>query len=102
MKTNRGKGEVSGQFEILWGYWNKQKEYLTKIDAVTKENIKAAAGRFLVAINRSVVTLVPQEPPKLPTLSTPLGKEDEEEEEEEEDEKPEAGEGGQGGEGGKP
>ena len=94
MKTNRGKGEVAGQFEILWGYWTKQKDFLPNIDAVTKDDIKTAAARFLVDTNESIVTLVPEEPPKRPEMKTPIGKEDEEEEEEEDEGEPD--EGGQG------
>jgi predicted Zn-dependent peptidase len=66
MKTNNGKGQVAGQFEILWGGWAKHKEFLDKIDAVTKADIKAAAAKYLTDLNRSVVTLVPKEPPATP------------------------------------
>jgi len=85
MKTNRGKGEVAGQFEILWGYWSKQKDFLPSIDAVTTDDIRTAAARFLVDTNASIVTLVPEEPPKRPEMKTPLGKEDEDEEDEEDE-----------------
>jgi predicted Zn-dependent peptidase len=63
MKTNQGKGEVVGTFEILWGDWAKHKEFLDKIDAVTVENVKEAAAHYLSDLNETVVTLVPQEPP---------------------------------------
>ena len=104
MKTNRGKGELAGQFEILWGYWAKQKEFLKKIDGVTKEDIKRAASLFLTDLNRTVVTLVPEEPPSLPPMQPEHFQQpsDEGEEEEEEEAGEDAGEeGGESGEKGK-
>lgn len=83
MKTNRGKGEVAGEFDILFGHWSKQKDYLRHIDDVTLQDVKDAADRFLVDLNRTTIVLVPEEPPELPKLRSEIGKEDEEEEEEE-------------------
>jgi predicted Zn-dependent peptidase len=71
MKTNNGKGQVAGQFEILWGDWSKHAEFLKRIDAVTRADLKKAAARFLNDINKTVITLVPKEPPSIDAESAP-------------------------------
>jgi predicted Zn-dependent peptidase len=59
LKTNNGKGQVAGQFELLWGDWAAHARFLAQIDAVTREEVAKAARTFLAEDNKTIVLLVP-------------------------------------------
>jgi predicted Zn-dependent peptidase len=59
LKTNSGKAEQIGLFDTYFGSHNRLFTILQSYEAATKADLKKAAGRFLNADNRTVVTLVP-------------------------------------------
>jgi len=62
LKTSAGKAEQLGMAAIYFGAPEKLFDLPQAFDAVTAENIRDAAARWLVPDNRSVVHLVPAEP----------------------------------------
>lgn len=61
LKTNSGKAEQLGLFEMYFGSHGRLFTILQSYEAVTKADVMKAAGRYLKADNRTVVTLVPTE-----------------------------------------
>ena len=62
LKTSAGKAEQLGMAAISFGAPERLFDLPREIDAVTAEQVRAAAARYLTADNRSVVHLVPAEP----------------------------------------
>jgi zinc protease len=59
LKTNSGKAEQIGMFEILFGTHARLFNILRNYDAMGKEQIAAVVSAYLRPDNRTVVTLVP-------------------------------------------
>jgi predicted Zn-dependent peptidase len=59
LATNSGKAQVLGSYELLLGSWRASVEMASQYDAITAEQVRAAAERYLKAESRSVATLLP-------------------------------------------
>lgn len=59
-KTIDGKALILGIFEIVHGDWQAVRTLDQRIAAVTAEQLSAFVAKYLVARNRTVVTLVPE------------------------------------------
>jgi len=62
LKTNGGKAEQLGLFEVYLGGYARLFSVLKNYEAVTKTDVRRVAEQYLRPDNRSVVTLVPSEP----------------------------------------
>ena len=62
LKTSAGKAEQLGMAAIYFGAPERLFELPRAFDAVTAEDLRNAAARWLKTDNRSVVHLVPAEP----------------------------------------
>ena len=62
LKTSAGKAEQLGMAAIYFGAPEKLFDLPGVFDAVTAEDVRSAAARYLVPDNRSVVHLVPVQP----------------------------------------
>jgi predicted Zn-dependent peptidase len=60
LKTNDGKAQALGMFEIYFGAYQRLFAVLKSYEAVQRAEVVAAAQRYLTPDNRTVVTLVPQ------------------------------------------
>ena len=61
LKTNSGKAEELGLFEVYFGGYARLFTVLKSYDAVTKADLQRVAARYLRPDNRTVVTLLPTE-----------------------------------------
>ena len=59
LATNSGKAHALGSYELLRGGWRASLELASRYDAVTAEQVRAAAERYLTVEKRSVATLLP-------------------------------------------
>lgn len=59
LSTNSGRANALGTYELLLGSWREVLTLPAKYDAVTNEQVKAAAKEYFAANRRSVVTLKP-------------------------------------------
>jgi predicted Zn-dependent peptidase len=59
LATNSGKAQALGSYEQLLGSWRASLDLASRYDAVTTEQVRGAAARYLVAEKRSVATLLP-------------------------------------------
>lgn len=62
MKTIAAKAELLGSFDIFHGDWRKVNTYAADLEKVTAEDVKRVAAAYLGARNRTVATLIPDEP----------------------------------------
>jgi zinc protease len=62
--VNRWAGDGRGGFRYL-------DEYFERVDALTRDDVRAVAARYLTASNRTVGVLVPDGAPAAPTLDAP-------------------------------
>ena len=61
LKTNSGKAEQLGLFEIYFGGYTRLFTILKSYESTTRADVQKAAARYLRPDNRTVVTLVPTE-----------------------------------------
>ncbi|MBI4169383.1 MAG: insulinase family protein [Acidobacteria bacterium] len=61
LKTNSGKAEQVGLFEMYFGSHTRLFTILQSYEAATRADVMKAAGRYLRPDNRTVVTLAPTE-----------------------------------------
>lgn len=59
LATNNSRAHALGNYEMMLGSWRDGLSLPLKYSAVTGEQVKAAAAKYLNADRRSVVTLVP-------------------------------------------
>ncbi len=59
LATNSGKAQVLGSYELLLGSWRASVDVASRYDAITAEQVRAAAQKYLKAEKRSVATLLP-------------------------------------------
>lgn len=60
MQTVNGKAGRIGRYEILFGDFNEIYKVQERYQAVTADDVKRVAGKYLTPANRSVVTLIPE------------------------------------------
>lgn len=61
LATNNGRAHALGTYELMLGSWRAGLDLAARYEAVTGEEVRAAAARYLSKARRSVVTLVPDE-----------------------------------------
>lgn len=61
ISTHNGRAHALGEHEVLFGDWRAVFETLDRYEAVTAEQVQAAARRYLVPDQRTLVELVPTE-----------------------------------------
>jgi predicted Zn-dependent peptidase len=61
-KTNLSLAGQLAEYEANWGDWRKLYDYPKRHDAVTAADVQRVAGKYFSALNRTVVTLVPEKP----------------------------------------
>jgi predicted Zn-dependent peptidase len=59
LATNNGRAHALGTYELMLGHWREGLALPGRYEAVTGDEVRAAARRYLTAERRSVVTLVP-------------------------------------------
>ncbi|MFZ5439717.1 MAG: M16 family metallopeptidase [Myxococcota bacterium] len=59
LATNNGRANALGTYELMLGDWRQGLALPSRYEAVTAEQVKAAAAKYLAPARRSVVTLVP-------------------------------------------
>jgi zinc protease len=59
LATHNGKAHAFGEHELLFGSWKDVFQTLDRYEAVTVEQVQAAAQKYLVPEHRSIVELVP-------------------------------------------
>ena len=62
MKTNNGVGQTLGFYEHVFGDYKKMFETVERYRAVTAEDVKRVAAKYLVADKRTLAILEPEEP----------------------------------------
>jgi zinc protease len=60
LRTIAGKANLIGSYEIFRGGWSRLAETEKLIRAVSAEDVKRAASKYLTATNRTVGTLIPE------------------------------------------
>lgn len=61
MQTVNGKASKIGRYEVLFGDWREILHVPERYRAVTAEQVREAAAKYFTGMNRTVVTLVPEE-----------------------------------------
>jgi zinc protease len=61
LATNNGRANAFGTYEVMLGSWKDGLALPSRYDAITLEQVKAAAAKYFRPENRSVVTVIPQE-----------------------------------------
>lgn len=61
LSTHNGRAHALGEYELLFGDWRALFETLDRYEAVTAEQVQAAARRYLVPDQRTLIELVPAE-----------------------------------------
>jgi zinc protease len=64
MATISGRAQQLGSFEVFHEDWRKVFEVVDTYEAITAEDVQRVAGRIFTADNRTVVTLIPTDPPQ--------------------------------------
>ena len=59
MKSNAGKAQAIGEFEVYFGGYGKLSEAAAQVEKVTAAQVQEAARRYLAPSNRTSATLVP-------------------------------------------
>ncbi|MCC6333807.1 MAG: insulinase family protein [Myxococcales bacterium] len=59
LATNNGRAHALGTYELMLGHWREGLALASRYEAITTEQVRAAAARYLSAERRSVVTLAP-------------------------------------------
>ncbi|MFL5319905.1 MAG: M16 family metallopeptidase [Myxococcaceae bacterium] len=59
LSTNSGRANAIGNYETLLGDWRALLSLPARYDAITNEQVKAAAKKYFTATRRSVVTVKP-------------------------------------------
>ncbi|MEW5737481.1 MAG: pitrilysin family protein [Myxococcota bacterium] len=59
LATNNGRAHALGTYELMLGHWREGLALVSRYEAITAEQVRAAAARYLSAERRAVVTLVP-------------------------------------------
>jgi predicted Zn-dependent peptidase len=59
LATNNGRAHALGTYELMLGHWREGLSLVARYDAITAEQVRAAAAHYLAAERRCVVTLVP-------------------------------------------
>jgi zinc protease len=59
LATNNGRAHALGTYELLLGHWREGLSLVSRYEAITVEQVRAAAARYLSPERRSVVTLIP-------------------------------------------
>ncbi len=59
LATNNGRAHALGTYELMLGDWRDGLRLPERYEAITGEQVRAAAAKFLSAEKRAVVTLVP-------------------------------------------
>ncbi len=62
LRTIAGKANLIGNYEVFRGGWTRLSETEKLIRAVTAEDVKRSASKYLTAKNRTVGTLIPEAP----------------------------------------
>jgi predicted Zn-dependent peptidase len=60
LTTNNGRAHALGTYELMLGSWRAGLALADRYQAITGQQVQAAARRYLQASRRSVVTLVPE------------------------------------------
>jgi predicted Zn-dependent peptidase len=60
LKTNEGRGEQIGTYDLLFGDPGAMSQALARIEAVKADDVKRVAKQYFEARNRTVVVLVPE------------------------------------------
>lgn len=60
LRTIAGKANLIGNYEVFHGGWQNLAETEKRVRAVSAEQVKAVAAKYLTAKNRTVGTLVPE------------------------------------------
>lgn len=63
LATNNGRAHALGTYELMLGDWRNGLGLAARYGAVTPDMVRDAAKRYLTALRRSVVTLVPSQEP---------------------------------------
>ncbi len=71
LQTNIGRAQRLAEFELYWGDATLLKSELAKYQAVTKDDIKKATAKYLVASRRNRIEVKPME---TPVAKPPAGK----------------------------
>lgn len=59
LATNNGRAHALGTYELMLGDWRAGLRLPERYEAITGEQVRAAAAKYLTAQKRAVVTLVP-------------------------------------------
>jgi zinc protease len=59
LATNNGRAHAMGTYELMLGHWREGLSLVPRYSAITGEQVRAAAAKYLSPERRSVVTLVP-------------------------------------------
>lgn len=59
LATNNGRAHALGTWELMLGHWREGLALVSRYEAVTSEQVRAAVARYLGPERRNVVTLVP-------------------------------------------
>jgi zinc protease len=62
MKTINGKANALGSYEVFFGDYNKLFTAADEYKKVTKEDVKRVAAKYFSEKNRTVATLIPEQP----------------------------------------
>jgi predicted Zn-dependent peptidase len=60
LATNNGRAHALGSYELMLGDWRDGLSLVSRYEAVTSEQVRAAAAKYLAPERRCVVTLVPE------------------------------------------
>ena len=69
LSTNNARAHSLGNYEMMLGSWREGLALPLKYEAVTSDDVKAVAVKYLTADRRSVVTLVPTPEASVANLS---------------------------------
>ena len=64
MRTINGRANTIGTYEVFFGDYNKLFDAAKNYAAVTKEDVQRVAKEYFGANNRTVATLLPENPTK--------------------------------------
>ena len=73
MKTINGKANALGSYEVFFGDYNKLFTAADEYKKVTKEDVKRVAAKYFSDKNRTVATLIPEQPQPEPSAAKPEG-----------------------------
>jgi predicted Zn-dependent peptidase len=59
LSTNNGRAHALGTYELMLGHWREGLALVSRYEAITGEQVRATARKYLSAERRCVVTLVP-------------------------------------------